>query len=140
MISLHELLDTKIEFEGSLVLLIDTLKEIEQVELESVHLCETLEQLGDLVGSGVLLLDTTKEDLGRGFSNVFTEIFPVTSFVLGDAIINLVININTIEYEVLTNVPSERWESGVVGDDSLEFREVVLEVTTVAHASFNLFD
>ena len=108
MISLHELLDTKIEFEGSLVLLIDTLKEIEQVELESVHLGETLKQLGDLVGSGVLLLDTTKEDLGRGFSNVFTEIFPVTSFVLGDAIINLVININTIDLKILTNMPNKR--------------------------------
>jgi hypothetical protein len=140
MVGLHELLDTKIEYEGSLVLLIDTLKEIEQVELEAVHLGESLEQLGDLVGSRVFLLDATKEDLGRGLSNVFTESLPVASFVLGDAIINLTININTIDLNILTNMPDKRGQVLEVADHVLQDTPVIFEMSTGDLTIFDIDD
>jgi hypothetical protein len=112
LVGQHELLNSNIECKSCLVLSIDALKKCEQIELEAIGVGKTFEKLLDLLSSEFFLrLDSlgTEEDFGGSFTDVLTEAFPVSSLVLGNGVIDITVDINTIDDEIFTNVPGERW-------------------------------
>jgi len=83
--------------------------------MSTVGFDNTSEHLSGLDGSGTWwcwlnflgfwLL--SKNGLGSGLSNLVSEVFPVSTFVIGDSLFKLREDIVSINYEVFSNVVSE---------------------------------
>jgi hypothetical protein len=43
---------------------------------------------------------STEEDLGGGITNVFTELLPVGRLEVGDSVVDIIVDVNTIDQEV----------------------------------------
>jgi hypothetical protein len=43
---------------------------------------------------------STEEDLGRGITNVLTELLPVGRLEVGDSVVDIIVDVNTIDQEV----------------------------------------
>jgi hypothetical protein len=43
---------------------------------------------------------STEEDLGGGITNVLTELLPVGRLEVGDSVVDIIVDVNTIDQEV----------------------------------------
>lgn len=104
-----EVLDTEIKSDGSFVFTIDALEESPSVEL-TTELVESTSHDGGhllLVSFSLLGLFGSNEDLSSGFTNVETEVLPVARFGITDGSVDFMVDINAIDEEIFSNVPSE---------------------------------
>jgi hypothetical protein len=86
---------------------------------------------------GFLLRLFTEEELGRGVSDIVTEVVPGLGVEILDATVNIIVDIDTIEKEILSNVPAEAGWGGEGLDHLNNVLDILWNGGTVTNGRFD---
>ena len=104
LVGSHEFVVGSVEDESSLVLLVDALEEGFEVEGSTERLDDSLGNFSNL-DFGLRLF--SEDGLGSSHTDVFSEVSPVLDLVISDGSVDLMVDILSVNKEVLTNVISQ---------------------------------
>ena len=142
--SFLECLDGDVKENHCLIFFPNADKESVEIKLSSVSFENTLLNLSklDLLWRVTQLLERffSQDGLGCSHSEINTELLPVTFLVLDSGILDLVIDLNTVDQEVLADVVDEaHWASEDL-DHGLKLLEVNHDSLAVTNSTLDILE
>jgi len=139
-----ELLYGNVEHEKGLIFFVNAYKESIKIEISSISFEEALLDLSKLnFVSRMSHLDKgflTEKSLGSGFSDIDTEFLPVSNVVLSGSIFEFMVDLNTVDHEVLTNVIDEAHWAGKDLDHSLKLLNIQSDAFAVTDGALDMLE